>query len=164
MIPALARLLDAARAADIPVIHCLTAKRSDMRGSNHNARLFAGARRSGALQLGTPSIDLIPEAGPHPTDILEWKLAGMSPFRVTGLDPILRNLGADTIILAGVSVNVAIPSMTFDAINRGYRIVIPRDAVAGVPPEYVAQMLEHTLSLVADITTTDDVIRAFSSS
>jgi biuret amidohydrolase len=158
IVPALVRLLGAARAAGVPVLHCLSAKRPDLRGSNDNAPLFAAARRSGGLQLGTESVALLPELGPEPTDILIWKLAGLSPFPVTGLDPILRNLGVDTIVLTGVSLNVAIPSIAFDAVNHGYRVTIPRDAVAGVPPDYARAMLEHSLSLVAEITTTDELL------
>ena len=157
IVPTLVRLLGAARDAGVPVIHCLSAKRPDLRGSNDNAPLFAAARRSGGLQLGTPAVELIGELGPQPTDIIVWKLPGLSPFPVTGLDPTLRNLDVDTIVLTGVSLNVAIPSMAFDAVNRGYRVVIARDAVAGVPAEYADEMLKHSLSLVADITTSDEL-------
>ena len=34
--------------------------------------------------------------------------------------------------MCGVSTNVAIPNTTFDAVNRGYQVVIPRDAIAGL--------------------------------
>ena len=154
----LARLLDAARVADVPVIHVLSAKRDDLRGSNDNAPLFAAARRSGGLRFGTDAVELLPDLGPRPTDIVEWKVPGLSPFPVTGLDPILRNLGVDTVVLCGVSLNVAIPSMAFDAVNRGYRVIVPNDAVAGVPAEYGAAMLQHTLALVAEITPADTLI------
>ena len=56
----------------------------------------------------------------------------------TQLDPILRNLGVTTIVGVGVSLNVGMTNLAFDAVNRGYQIVIPRDAVAGVPAEYGA--------------------------
>ncbi len=149
----IARLVGAARTSGIAVIHVLSVKRPDLRGSNNNAPLFRAARRAGGF-----AAQLVPELGPEPTDIIIEKVAGMSPLRVTDLDPILRNLGVGTIVLAGVSLNVAIPSITFDAVNRGYRVVIPRDAVAGVPVEYGEQVLLHTMSLVADITTVDELI------
>src|SRR3954453_17310795 len=41
-----ARLAQAARAAGVPVIHCTAETRDDMLGANHNARLFAGVRKS----------------------------------------------------------------------------------------------------------------------
>jgi len=51
----------------------------------------------------------------------------------TELDPVLRNLGIRTIVAAGVSVNVALTNLVFDAVNAGYQVVVPRDAVAGLP-------------------------------
>jgi biuret amidohydrolase len=158
IVPVIARLLDAARVAEVPVVHVLGGKREDLRGANDNAPLFAAARRSGGLRLGTPAVELVPELGPADTDIVEWKVPGLSPFPTTGLDPILRNLGADTIVVCGVSLNAAIPSIAFDAVNRGYRVTIPSDAVAGVPAEYGALMLQHTLALVAEVTTTDKLV------
>ena len=61
----------------------------------------------------------------------------------------------------GVSVNVAIINLTFDAVNAGYVVVIPRDAVAGTPPDYVDTVFEHTLSIVATVTTTNDIFSAW---
>ena len=139
-------------------MHVLGGKREDLRGANDNAPLFAAARRSGGLRLGTPAVELVPELGPAATDIIEWKVPGLSPFPVTGIDPILRNLGVDTIAVCGVSLNAAIPSIAFDAVNRGYKVVIVSDGVAGVPEEYGALVLQHTLSLVAKITTADELI------
>ena len=76
----------------------------------------------------------------------------------TDLDPILRNLGVNALVVAGVSVNVAIPNLVMDAVNHGYRVVVPRDAVAGVPAAYAEQVLDNTLSLIAELVTTEDVI------
>jgi len=74
---------------------------------------------------------------------------------------VLRNLGVTTVVLTGVSVNVAITNLAFDAVNLGYQVVIPRDAVAGVPPSYADEVIANTLSVVATITTTDDVLTAW---
>ena len=54
----------------------------------------------------------------------------------TDLDAILRNLGVSTIVAVGVSLNIAIPNLVMDAVNKGCRVVLPRDAVAGYPAEY----------------------------
>jgi nicotinamidase-related amidase len=80
----------------------------------------------------------------------------------TQLDPMLRNLGVRTIVGVGVSVNVGITSLAFDAVNWGYQMVLPADAVAGVPPEYAAAVLENTLALVATVTTTAAVVEVWS--
>jgi nicotinamidase-related amidase len=77
----------------------------------------------------------------------------------TELDPVLRNMGVSTVVAVGVSVNVAIQNLAFDAVNNGYQVVIPRDAVAGVPADYAEAILDNTLSLVATLTTTADLVR-----
>ncbi|HEY5842912.1 MAG TPA: isochorismatase family protein, partial [Mycobacterium sp.] len=79
----------------------------------------------------------------------------------TDLDPILRNLGVTTIVAVGVSLNVAIPNLVMDAVNAGYRVVLPRDAVAGIPAEYGDAVIDNTLALLATVTTTDDLIEAW---
>ena len=46
------------------------------------------------------------------------------------------------------------------AVNLAYRVVVPRDAVAGIPADYATAIIDNTLSLLATITTTDDLIEA----
>src|SRR5215207_4871486 len=45
-----------------------------------------------------------------------------------------------------------------DPRDIGYQVVIPTDAVAGVPREYADAVLEHSLSLIATLTSTDEVL------
>ena len=49
----------------------------------------------------------------------------------------------------------------FDAVNRSYRVVVPTDAVAAVPPEYGEHVLRHSLGLVATLVTTDDLVEVW---
>ena len=60
-----------------------------------------------------------------------------------------------------MSVNVAIQNLTFDAVNASYQVVIPRDAVAGFPREYVAAVFENTLGAVATLVSTDEILSAW---
>lgn len=161
-VPNIARLLPAARAAGVQVVHCLMHRRSDGRGANHNARLFAGAAKLDVdLSPEGPGGWVLPELGPEPADVVLGRLHGLGPMAGTDLDPILRNLGVSTIVVTGVSVNVAITNAVMDAVNLGYQVVVPRDAVAGIPTEYADAIIDNTLSLLATITTTDDLIAAW---
>ena len=45
---------------------------------------------------------------------------------------------------------------------RCTRIVLPTDAVVGVPESYAADALANTLSYLATLTTVDDIIKAWS--
>ncbi|MEH6379243.1 isochorismatase family protein, partial [Streptomyces sp. KLMMK] len=81
----------------------------------------------------------------------------------TGVDALLRNLGCRTLVVTGVSANVAVPNTVFDAVNLGYTAVVPADAIAGVPADYTAAMVSHTLALVATVTTAEAVLRGWRS-
>jgi biuret amidohydrolase len=160
-LPNIVRLLPAARAAGIRVVHCLVQRRPDGLGSNHNARIFAAGKSSVDIAPGSEGATLLPELGPEPTDVVLSRWHGVGPMGGTDLDAILRNLGVSTIVAVGVSLNIAIPNLVMDAVNAAYRVVLPRDAVAGFPAEYAAAVIDNSLSLLATITTTDDVLRAW---
>lgn len=162
MVARVGALCRSARSAGVRVVHATAARRDDAAGSNTNARLFAAVRRSPvALLPGSPEVQVVPELGPEPDDLVLCRLHGLSPMAGTDLDPILRNLGVRTIVVAGVSVNVAITNLVMDAVNRGYQVVLPRDAVTGIPQEYADAVIDHTLSVLATITTVDEIHRAW---
>src|SRR2546421_3813716 len=160
LIPNVAELVRAARDAGVRVVHGTAFHRGDRLGGNSNARLFAAMKRSSVSMLeGTPATEVVPEIGVERSDIVLPRLHGLGPMAGTELDPVLRNMGVSTIVVVGVSVNIAVQNLAFDAVNNGYQVVIPRDAVAGVPAEYADAVLENTLSLVATLTTTADLVR-----
>ena len=150
------------RRAGASVVHCVVARRPDGRGSNDNCRLFRSAAKFPVdLSPGSPGTAVLPEFGPEPQDIVLTRTTGLGPMGGTDLDSVLRNLGATTVVAVGVSVNVAIPNLVMDAVNHGYWVVLPRDAVAGVPREYATSIIDNTLSLLAHVVTTDDVLAAW---
>ncbi|MXZ84956.1 MAG: cysteine hydrolase, partial [Acidimicrobiia bacterium] len=162
LIPNVAALATAARTTGVRVIHCTAQHRADGWGGNRNARLFrAMPKMPVQLHVGTPAVEVVPEIGVADADIVLPRHHGLSPFEGTELNSLLRNEGVRTIVAVGVSVNVAIINLTFDAVNAGYVVVIPRDAVAGTPPDYVDAVFEHTLGIVATVTTTNDVVDAW---
>ena len=160
-VPNIARLLPAARAAGVHVVHCLVQRRPDGLGANHNAKIFRIGSSDVAIAPGTPGAELLPELGPESTDLVLRRWHGIGPMGGTDLDAILRNLGVSTIVAVGVSVNVAITNLVMDAVNAAYRVVVPRDAVAGIPADYADGVIDNTLSLLATITTTDELLEAW---
>lgn len=160
-LPNIVRLLPAAREAGVGVVHCLVQRRPDGLGANHNARIFAGGRGSVDIAPGSPGAALLPELGPEPMDLVLSRWHGVGPMGGTDLDAILRNLGVSTIVVVGVSLNIAIPNVVMDAVNAAYRVVVPRDAVAGIPTEYGEAVIANTLSLLATITTTDELLNVW---
>lgn len=157
------RLCDGARAAGARVVHCTAVARPDGAGASENCKIFAMSAKqrrehgSTATDIGTPGAEVI-DGLDDPRDIVVPRLHGMTPFTSTSLDQILRNLGIRTVVATGVSLNLGVFGMALTALDLGYQVVIPTDAVAGVPREYADAVLEHSLSLIATLTTTDELL------
>ena len=162
VLPQVARLVEAARRASVSVIHCTAERRADGLGANTNARIFQYMAKSPVQLLpGSPAAEIVPEVAVEASDLVLPRLHGLSPFQGTELDAVLRNRGVRTLVATGVSVNVAIQNLAFDAVNAGYQVVIPRDAVAGFPPDYVEAVFRHTLNAVATVVSSEELIQAW---
>jgi nicotinamidase-related amidase len=160
-------LAETARRAGVQVVHASAFVRRDGRGANSNTRLSVALRRlsAEAEAAGAPAgpepedaCAVVPEIGVDRSDIRLVRIHGMSPMADAGLDSVLRNLRVTTVVATGVSLNVAIPNLVMDAVNHGYAVVVPSDAVAGTPAEYGRAMLEHTIAYLAYLTTTEELI------
>lgn len=152
----------AARAAGLTVVHCTAENLPGGFGANRNSRLFAAARKAGMVHApGTDPVQPVAELGSMDGDIVLPRYHGLSPMTGSPLDSLLRNAGVATVVVVGVSLNVAIPNLVFDAVNRSYQVVVVTDAVVGTPLDYGQQVLTHTLSLVATLTSTDELVDAW---
>ena len=162
VVPNTARLLHAARHLGVPVIHCTAEFRADRAGSVANCQLIAAmVRNPDHLLVGTPPTELVPALGPEPSDLICARLHGVSPFSGTSLDAWLRSLGVQTVVATGVSVNLGVLGLAIEACNLGYQVVVPRDAVAGLPDTYADAVLDNTFPLIATVTTTDALLAAW---
>ncbi len=162
MLPRLASLLSTARRAGVKVIYCPADRRADGLGNLRNTPLTAkvGASRAPPEEKAQHA-KIVSEIAPQPGDAIMPNAYGMTCFHDSGLDTVLRGLGARTVVPTGVSLNIAILGATLDAVNRGYRVVIPADCVAGTPSAYGEQVLQHTLRNLAYITTADQIGKAW---
>jgi nicotinamidase-related amidase len=159
----IARVLGAARQRGVPVFHCLMARRIDGGGAAANCLLLAATRKSERPLLpGSPQQAPVRALAPADGEWVVTRFHGISPFHGTELDQLLRNLGVRTVVATGVSVNVGILGLVIEAVNAGYQVVIPREAVAGTPDDYVAAVMEHTLRLLATLAPVDRVVGVWS--
>ena len=164
IIPNTAKLLAAARARGVRVVHCTAAFRRDRAGSFHNVPMVnALLANPDYLVSGSAEAELVPALGPEPDDLVTERFHGMSPFTSTSLDAWLRSSGITTVIATGVSLNVGILGLSIEAINRGYHVVIPADCVAGHPRDYGELVLENSLRQLTKLTTSDEIVAAWSS-
>jgi nicotinamidase-related amidase len=162
VVPNTVRLLARAREHRIPVVHCTAEFRADRAGSLVNCQLVAAMVRSPEHLLeGTPATELVEGLGPEPGDLVSTRLHGVSPFTGTSLDTWLRSLGVRTVVATGVSVNLGVLGLAIEAVNLGYSVVVPRDAVAGLPTDYADAVLDQTFPLIATVTTVDAVLEAW---
>jgi biuret amidohydrolase len=155
------RVLAAARRAKVPVFYLTIARRADHGGATANCLLLALGRKGTPLLPGSPQQAVVKALAPQDGDFIVNRFHGVTPFHAGELDQLLRNLGVKTVVATGVSVNIGIPGMTIEAVNCGYQVVIPREAVTGTPDGYVDAVFEHTLRLLATVATVDDVIAAW---
>ena len=112
------------------------------------------ARPNGSPSSSTPAHRAVSVASRSRSPTRTSSCGGCTASRPspgTDVDALLRNLGCRTLIVTGVSANVAIPNAVFDAVNLGYTVVVPADAIAGVPADYTPAMIRNTLALVATV-------------
>jgi nicotinamidase-related amidase len=155
-----ARIAEAARARGAPVIHCTADGLPGRFGSNTNTRLSGNARKRRAGDVDPSLMKPVPAVWKD-GDVLLPRYHGTSCMTGSPLDSLLRNYGATTLIISGVSLSFAMLNLTFDAANRSYQVILPRDAAAGFPEEYAEQVLANTLSMLANVTTTDELLAAW---
>ena len=146
LIDRLATLFDGARRVGASVIYVIDDRRDDGVGAAGNImvdRSIGGPRRSPGHG------PIVAQLTPRPGEIVIRREHGMTGFFTTPLDAYLRNLGVKTVIITGVSANIAVNGTSIEAMNRGYRVIVPSDCIAGDPPEYVDQLLRYTIRNVA---------------
>lgn len=162
VVAATVTVLDAARARSVPVVHCTFSLLADRAGTPMNAPLIQMVAKDPAHLLhGTPAAELIHELGPRPGDFGSNRHHGFSPFTGTDLDSLLRDCNATTVVVTGMSLNLGIPGTVIEAVNLGYRVVVVRDCVAGMPAAYGDSIIKNTLSMVSTIATSTAVIETW---
>lgn len=78
-------------------------------------------------------------------------------FMGTDLDLLLRSARIENLVCCGVTAHVCVMSTVFTARNLDYRVMVPRDAIAGVSPDHYAAALLCMSDVFAYITTTRDI-------
>ncbi len=138
LIPTLARFLGDARAAGVRVYHCTV----EAGANDAIANTPLGARTRGRSD-GAGAI--LRELGPEPHDVVAPRDHGLTVFHDTGLDDRLRSAGIRSVVLTGVSVNIAITGAAIEA------------CVAGFPLAFASDALRYSLRNLAYLSTADAI-------
>jgi nicotinamidase-related amidase len=140
--PAVARLLDHARRAGVPVIHvqntALPGRMSDSPAQiRFNLRMHGQARRDGPPLTytlpGTPGHEFVDEARPEPGELVVPKYRS-SAFWGTNLSLLLRSNGIETVVIAGCTTEGCVESTARDALFSDHYVVIAEDCVGSDDP------------------------------
>jgi nicotinamidase-related amidase len=159
VIPHIAELAAAFRERDLPVFHSWLTPHEDWRGFAVSCALAGVLKKTDLLRDGSPAVAPHPDLEPQDGDFVVARRTGMTSFQGTDLDALLRSLRVTTVVLVGVSINVAVHGTALEAVNRGYSVVVPRDCVAGVGPTAPA-MLADIYPLLATVTDRASVVAA----
>jgi biuret amidohydrolase len=158
----LSALAAGARTHGVPVVHATMQHRPDRVGMRINTPLMAvSSRNPDHMLVGSPAAEIVPELRPEPGDVVHDRKHGLSPFTGTDLDAILRSLDIQTVVIGGVSRNLAVLGTAIEAANLGYRIAVLRDGTAGVPEPFAEDMLRYVFALLGACPTVDDVLAAW---
>lgn len=157
------RLLDSAREFGVRVVHA-TYEGSLGGRPTGTARLWRALGPATAdWAPGTSATAVVPELLAA-TDLVIPRHHGLFPTLDSELLPVLKGLGVTTIVLAGVSLNLAITHTAGHATQAGFDLVVPRDAVGGTPSSYADQVLDNTIAVLGRLTSVDELIHEWSGS
>jgi len=149
IVPTVARLLEVARGAGIPVIHTRECHRPDLSDCPPSKRLRGKpAARIGdpgpmgrILISGEPGAEIVPELAAIPGELVIDK-PGKGAFYATPLGEHLAGLGTRTLLFAGVTTEVCVQTTMREANDRGFDCLLIEDATESYFPEFKAAALD----------------------
>ncbi len=126
VVDAVGLLLAAARRAGVPVLYTTVAY--DEAGRRRAAAFIEKVPALLTLEAGSRWVGIDPRIAPEPGEPVLRKLHA-SAFFETELADLLAASGCDSVIVAGASTSGCVRATAVDALQHGYRTVVPREAV-----------------------------------
>lgn len=118
-------LLAAARRNGVPVVYTRVIYNANGLDGGMFVRKVPVLRR---MVEGEPLADIVPELPPQPGDVIVNKQYA-SAFFATALAPMLTAQGVDTVIITGCSTSGCVRASAVDAMQYGFRAIVPRECV-----------------------------------
>ena len=152
-------LLDAARETGAPVFYTTVCYGDD--DLDRAAMFIAKAPALATLRPGSPWIEVDGRLGRRPEEPVLVKLFA-SAFFGTDLHERLQARGCDTVIVTGASTSGCVRATAVDALQHGYRVLVPRDGVADRAPDAHRASLVDIDAKYGDVVSVADAIAAVS--
>jgi nicotinamidase-related amidase len=154
VVPNIQRLLNACRAADLPIIHVrIKAHTPDARDVSWRYKQFQIL-----CPPGSKEAEILEELAPLPGEVVVDKHTS-GVFNSTNIDSILRNMGIDTLIVTGVVTYGCVETSTRGAMDRNYKVLLVEDACAGWSQEAHDAAIRNLHRNFAVVRTTADILR-----
>jgi len=111
----------------------------------------------GVNLAGSKDAEVISELAPQPGEPVlgNWPI---NIFSGSGLQQVLKDCGAETLVLAGLATDVAVFTAAVQASELGYSVIVPNDASTSGKAKAHEVVMHDMLPGVALITTTEDVL------
>ncbi len=157
VVGAIARLLEGFRAAGLPV--AFTTVAYDDAGKQAAAVFIDKVPALLTLEAGSRWTEIDPRIAPRDDEPVLTKLWA-SAFHGTPFGSFLTANGCDSLVVTGASTSGCIRATAVDALQHGYRVIVPRDAVGDRNPAAHEANLYDIDTKYGDVVTTTDVLAA----
>ncbi len=155
VVRAIQQLLRASRAAGFPVIYTTVAY--DEGGKQAAAAFIDKVPALLTLEAGTGWIEIDPRIAPLADEPVLTKLFA-SAFFGTTLASLLVGAGCDSVIVTGASTSGCVRATVVDALQHGYRPLVPREAVGDRNPGAHEASLYDIDAKYGDVVSLDEAI------
>lgn len=159
VLPRLAGLLTRCRKAGVPVLYA-TKERHPRLPTPASPRIYRAAGASPKLVAGTWGAQVLDEIAPQDGDVVLARYTSIDPSYGSEIWNVLRNIGASTLVVAGISTTLAVEGVVRAAANRGLRAVVVEDCCASFPEEWHRFSADNVLPLIADVASASEVAAA----
>jgi maleamate amidohydrolase len=158
VVVAIQRLLGETRAAGFPVVYTTV---SYTEADRRTAAVFIEKVPALlTLEAGSRWVEIDPRISPLSDELVLNKLFA-SAFYGTALASYLVANGCDSLIVAGASTSGCVRATVVDALQHGYRPIVPRDAVGDRNPAAHEANLYDIDTKYGDVVSVDDVVEMF---
>lgn len=159
ILPRLASLLGDCRRAGVTVVYA-TKERHPSIPQRWTTSVQGKGGPEPILIPGTWGAQVVDEIKPQPEDIVINRYLSIDPSHGSELWSVLRNLGVDTVVCAGISTTLAVEGTVRAAANRGLRCVVVEDCCASAPHAWHEFSVQNILPLLADVVPASEVSSA----
>jgi nicotinamidase-related amidase len=155
VVVAIARLLEAFRGAELPV--AFTTVSYDEAAKRAAAAFINKIPALLTLEAGSPWVEIDARIAPLPTEPVFNKLWA-SAFFGTPFASFLAATGCDSLVVTGASTSGCVRATALDALQHGYRFVVPREAVGDRNPEAHEANLYDIDTKYGDVVSLEEVL------